>query len=151
MKNLKYNEAFFNSKWLSKFINQCLQKGKKFKIEKIIYYNFFFFKKKLNFSSLFLFFEILEKIKPTIGLKIYIVSKKKTKAIPFFLHLGLQYKKALYWLSVSIVMRKETTILYKIHNEFYDIVIKEVGDSLKKKKNYYKYTILFKTVKRFKW
>jgi hypothetical protein len=48
-------------------------------------------------------------------------------------------------------MRKETTILYKIHNEFYDIVIKELGDSLKKKKNYYKYTILFKTVKRFKW
>ena len=43
MKNIKYNEGFFNSKWLSKFINKYSQKGKKLNIEKIIYYNFFFF------------------------------------------------------------------------------------------------------------
>ena len=113
---------------------------------------FFFFKKKFNFSCLFLFFEILEKIKPTIGLKIYSLSNnKKTRAIPFFLNLSLQYKKALYWLFLSIKMRKENTILCKIHNEFYDIIIRNIGNSYNKKKNYYKHTILFKTIKRFKW
>ncbi len=154
MKNLNYTEGIFFSKWLSKFINQNLKLGKTFKIEKMIYYNFFLLKKNFNFSCLFFLFEVLEKIKPSIGLKIFIsdlVSKKKPKAIPFLLHTGLQYKKALYWLWLSIKTRKENTLLLRVYNEFYDILINESSDSLKKKKEYYKHTISFKTVKRFKW
>jgi ribosomal protein S7 len=45
-------------------------KGKKNIIEKILYYSFFLMKKKLRFYPLFIFFEVLEKIKISIGLKI---------------------------------------------------------------------------------
>ena len=68
---MKYNEGLYNSKWLSKFINKFCIQGKKLQIEKIIYYSFFLTKKKLNYYPIFIFFEVLEKIKPSIGLKIF--------------------------------------------------------------------------------
>jgi hypothetical protein len=58
-------------------------------------------KNKLNCSPIFFLFEALEKIKPIIGLKLYKKKQKKKKmmkitAIPFFLTLALQYKKAIF-------------------------------------------------------
>ena len=150
MKILIYNEGVFFSKWVSKFINKCLQIAKKIKIEKIIYANFFFIKKNLNFAPLFLFFEILEQIKPIVGLKVYTLGVGKTKAIPIFLNIGLQYKKALFWLVSSIIVRKEIKIINKVYGEFYDTLIKKTSETLLKKKKHYKYTIIFKSVKRFK-
>jgi ribosomal protein S7 len=45
-------------------------KGKKDFIEKLIYSSLFSIKKKLKFYPLFIFFEVLEKIKISIGLKL---------------------------------------------------------------------------------
>jgi ribosomal protein S7 len=95
MNKLAYIEGIFFSKWFSKFINNCFRLKNKITVEKILYQTFFFLKKKLNFSCLFFFFETLEKVKPVIGLKVFTVGKNKTKAIPTFLHVGLQYKKAI--------------------------------------------------------
>jgi hypothetical protein len=58
-------------------------------------------KSKLNCCPIFFLFEALEKIKPIVGLKIYKKKHKKKKmikttAIPFFLTISLQYKKAIF-------------------------------------------------------
>jgi ribosomal protein S7 len=95
MNKLTYTEGIFFSKWFSKFINNCFRLRNKIIAEKILYQIFFLVKKKLNFSCLFFFFETLEKVKPVVGLKVFTVGKNKTKAIPIFLHVGLQYKKAM--------------------------------------------------------
>lgn len=153
---MKYNEGLYNSRWLSKFINKFCMKGKKLQIEKIIYYSFFLIKKKLKYYPIFIFFEVLEKIKPSIGLKIYKFKwgnskKKKINAFPYILTTSLQYKKSLFWLIQSIKIRQENNLSLKIYNEFYDVLFNNSGNSLKKKKDYYKYVILFKTIKKFKW
>lgn len=72
-------------------------------------------------------------------------------AIPFFLTLPLQYKKAIFWLSKATQLRFEKKLIYKFANELYSINILNSGDSLKKKMESYKYAVMFKTTKRFKW
>ena len=156
MKFLKYNDGYYSSKWLSKFINKMSIKGKKDFIEKLIYLSLFSIKKKLKFYPLFIFFEVLEKIKISIGLKLNKNKWKNSKniavkAFPFLLNTTSQYKKSILWLIQSIKLRSELNLSLKIYYEFYDILFNFGGNTLKKKKNYYKHIILFKTVKKFKW
>lgn len=152
MKNALYIEGTFRSKWFSKLINHWFFSGLNYKAEKIFYLSFYLLKNKLKCCPIFFLFEALEKIKPIIGLKFYKKKKKiKITAIPFFLTLALQYKKAIFWLSKAIQLRFEKKLISKISNELYAINILNRGESLKKKKECYKYAIMFKTVKRFKW
>lgn len=128
--------------------------GKKYLVEKIIYLYMYFIKKKLSGSGIFFFFESLEKVKPTIGLKFYVLKKKKVQrmtAIPYIATVVLQYKKAIFWLMNAIQIRKEKKWCFKVFQEFYDILLNKSGASLLKKKEFYKYVILFKTTKKFKW
>jgi ribosomal protein S7 len=98
MNTIKYVEGIFFSKLLSRLVNKLCFKGKKFYIERVLYYTFFLLKKKLKYYALFIFFEVLEKIKPSVGLKIYKYKRgKKTKinAFPYLLNNSLQYKKSI--------------------------------------------------------
>lgn len=151
-----YIEGTFRSKWFSKLINHWFFSGLHYKAEKLFYLSFYLLKSKLNCCPVFFLFEALEKIKPIVGLKIYKKKYKKKKmikitAIPFFLTISLQYKKAIFWLSKSIQLRFEKKLTAKILNELYTINILNGGESLKKKKECYKYAVMFKTAKRFKW
>lgn len=156
MANNVYIEGTFSSKWFSKLINHWFFSGLNYKAEKLFYLSFYFLKNKLNCCPIFFFFEALEKIKPTIGLKLYKKKHKKKKivkitAIPFYLTLSLQYKKAIFWLSKAIQLRFEKKLISKIANELYAINVLNTGESLKKKKECYKYAVMFKTAKRYKW
>lgn len=156
MINKFYIEGTFRSKWFSKLINHWFFSGLNYRAEKIFYLSFYLLKNKLNCSPIFFLFEALEKIKPIIGLKLYKKKQKKKKmmkitAIPFFLTLALQYKKAIFWLSKAIQLRFEKKLTSKISNELYAVNVLNVGESLKKKQECYKYAVMFKTAKRFKW
>ena len=98
----------------------------------------------------------MEKIKPYIGLKINKykfgnIKKKKIKAFPYILNTTSQYKKSVYWLCKSIKLKKEVNLPLKLYFELYEIIFTNTSISLKKKKNYYKYIIMFTTIKNFKW
>jgi ribosomal protein S7 len=129
--------------------------GCTYKTEKLFYVSFLLLKNKLNCCPIFFFFEVLEKIKPLIGLKFYKKKHKKkiTKvtAIPFFLTLSAQYRKAVFWLSKSIQVRHEKKLILKIVNELHGINFLNLGESLKKKTEYYRLGIALKATKRFKW
>ncbi len=147
-------DGVFWSKWLLKFINKFIFTGKKYLVEKIIYLSFFYIKKNLNSSAIFFFFEVLERIKPIVGLKFYTLKKRKLKritAVPYIVSISLQYKKAIFWLVNAIKLRKEKEWFLKIFQEFYDILLNKTGHSFLKKKEFYRYVILFKTAKKFKW
>jgi ribosomal protein S7 len=149
-----YTEGVFQSKWLSKFINKLTLFGKTGKIERLVYLTFFFIKKELSICPMFFFFEVLEKVRPVIGLKIYKKKGRKvtTKtAMPIKLNTTAQYKKAIFWLRLSISVKEEKQLVSKIFQEFYDTLILDAGNSLKKKKTYYKYAVLFKATRKFKW
>lgn len=154
MKIRIYQEGIFTSKWLSKFINCWFFEGEKFKIEKLIYFSFFCLKKYFESNALFFFFESLERLKPWIGLKLNKLVKSKKKKIqsyPVILSKKAQYKKAIYWLVKSIQLRKEVSFSIKLINEITSIVFDELTNSLKKKKEYYNYAIMFKSIRKFKW
>ena len=153
MSNYIYQEAYFKSKWFSIFINKWFFNGKKFKIESIVYYSFFFLKKKFNINSFFLFFEILEYLKPNIGIKrISTKSKWKNSTIyPCYLNFTSQYKKSIFWLIQGIQLRKENVFYLKIFEEFVDIIFKKVTIGVKCRMEYYNYAVLFKASRKFKW
>jgi ribosomal protein S7 len=153
MKKWAYQEGIFNCKWLSRFMNCWFFKGEKSKIEKLIYNSFFFLKKKFNANGLLLLFEVLEQLKPWIGLKLQRNKQKKSQieACPIILTSNIQYKKAIYWLIRSVQLRKEANFSNKMTNEITAIIFGEITNSLKKKKEYYNYAVLFKSVSRFKW
>lgn len=154
MKTFIYQESVFKSKWLSKFINYLVGKGKKFKIEKLIYFVFFYLKYFFTVYSFFFFFESLELLKPWVGLKLnYIVKAKKQtiQAYPIILSRNVQYKKSIYWLIKSIQLRKELGFVKKMASEAKNIIFKEVTQSIKKKREYYNNAILFKSAKKFQW
>jgi ribosomal protein S7 len=48
-------------------------------------------------------------------------------------------------------MRKEKKWSLKLFQEFYDIIFNQTGKAFLKKKETYKYAVLFKTAKKFKW
>jgi len=68
-------DSVYDSIWISKFINQWSFTGKKFQVEKTIYQCFFIIKKLLSQNPFYLFSEIIEKVRPMVGLRLY--KKKK--------------------------------------------------------------------------
>jgi ribosomal protein S7 len=61
-----------------------------------------------------------------------------------------QYKKSICWLVKAIKLRQEFFLIDKINKEFYDININNKGESLKKKRDYYKYAVMFKSLSKYK-
>ena len=155
LKTYNLIEGVFCSKWLTKFLNVICTYITKSKIEKLLYMSFFLIKNKLNYCSIFFFFEALEILKPIVGLKFIkknYNNKKVSKiiAIPFVLLFSFQYKKALSWLLKAIKLRNESIFEYRLAHELYAINIIGGSAAIKKKIEYYKYSVLFKTAKRFK-
>ena len=148
-----YQEGIFRSKWLSKFVNCLDTTGKTFKTEKIVYYAFFFFKKYFDIYSFFFFLETLEILRPFIGLKLIKLnnSKSNIQVCPITLSITKQYKKAIYWLIKAIQLRKEVCLVSRIYIEIKSVVFKELTACVQKKKEYYNYAIMFKSMKKFKW
>lgn len=110
-------------------------------------------KKKFNINSFFLFFEILEYLKPNIGIKqITARSKWKSSSIyPCYLSFTSQYKKSIFWLTQGIKLRKGKSLYLKIFEEFVDIIFKKLTVGVKRRMEYYNYAVLFKASRKFKW
>jgi ribosomal protein S7 len=154
MKNYIYKEGIFKSKWLSKFINSLFFTGKRWKSENFAYDSFFALKFFFVINILFLFLEVLERLKPWVGLRLQHImynKKQKIQAYPITLNKGTQYTKAINWLIRSIQLRQETNFCTRISNEIKSIIFNELTNSIIKKKEYYKYAIMFKSKKNFKW
>lgn len=151
MKKIIYQEGVFNCKWFSKFISCWFFKGEKFKIEKLSYDSIFFLKFFLSTNGLLLFFEALENLRPWIGLKLHWSVKQINQAHPVILMPNIQYRKAIYWLVKSIQLRKETHFSMRMSYEIKNVIFGEMTNSLRKKKEYYNYAVLFKSVRKFKW
>ena len=148
------SDGVFWSKGLLYCINIFISDGRIFLAENFLYSSFFFIKKTLNSSGIFFFLDVLEKIKHIVGLKLYILKKKKiqrTIAMPYLTSNLLQYKKATLWFVNSVKLRKEKKCFLKIVNELYDVLLNKTGNSFLTKKGFYASIILCKKVKKFKW
>lgn len=148
-------DNIYMSKLFVKFINCFIFTNIKFKMEKLMYLTFFFWKKQLNKVPLFYFFEALLKLRPLIGFYIYIVKTKQAKRVkikPHFMSFESRWKKAIYWLSRSIKMEREKyNFINNITTELLTTINTEKSISLLQKVKYYKTILSFKTTKNFTW
>jgi ribosomal protein S7 len=149
------NENVYISKLLLKFINTFIFKNLKIKIEKLIYFSFFYWKKELNTIPIYYFFETIFQVRPLIGFYIYIIKKKKKKKIkikPYFMNFLSRWQKAIYWLtrSIKIELGKQK-FYFSIINEFYRVIFLGKSNTLQQKIKFYKTILLFKTSKNYKW
>lgn len=155
MKFIIKHENIYMSKLLLKFINAFLFTNLKIKIEKLVYYSFFYWKKQSNNLALFYLFEALFKIRPLIGFYIYIIKTKQTKKIkirPYFMPFEARWQKAIYWFSRSIKMENQKqSFLLTVSDELYNVTQLDKSSSLSQKIKYYKTILSFKTSKNYTW
>jgi len=149
-------EPIYLSKLFLHFINNFIFINLRLKMEKIIYFSFFQWKKQLSVIPIFYFFETLLKIRPIIGFYLYIIKKKrkkkKIKIKPYYMTFKRRWQKAIYWLTRTLKMEREKQQLsFGIINELYSIVFFGKSLALKQKKRHYNTILLFKSSKNYKW
>lgn len=97
-KNLYYLDSIYNSSLIYQIINIITNKGSKNLAEKTIYDAFFFLSLKCRECPYLIFFEITERIRPTLYIqfrKQWVKRKKKIIIIPVTLNYFQQYKQSL--------------------------------------------------------
>jgi len=148
-------EHIYMSKLLLKFINTLIFSNFKIKMQKLLYYSFFFWKRQLNTIPMYYFFETILKLRPVMGFYVFIITKKKKKKIkikPHFMNFWARWQKAIYWLTRSIQMEKGTiTFFFNLINHLYNIIFFEKSNALRQKIKYYRTILLFKTTKNYLW
>jgi len=142
------SDAIFNSFWLEKFISNFFNKGKKVKIEKMIYSCFYKNRLMYNISIVCLFFEIIEALKILITL--IIINQGNKLVFPKPLKFLNQYKKAITNLNQIIQQSNEQTINLKIISEFLFFFQKHSKLYLQKE-NTEKLSYQNHSLKRYRW
>ena len=155
LKNLVYFDAIYNSFLLSYFLSILNLKGKKSICEKNIYKSFSILKLKTRENHYIFFFETLEKSKPMVFTKFkkkLTRKKQKIMIIPVYLKPMDQYKKAIKWLELSLLIQPEKNQYYtKLYNELYNFNIHKQSFILQKKQENYKFVIENKFNKHYRW
>lgn len=135
--------------YFSKFINDLQYHGKKKKIESSLYKSFYDLK-VITKKPMFLFFEVIELIKPVIYLKI-IKKAKIYYQIPRIISISWQKKIALKWLIKEIRDTKQGSLSLRVNNELIRAGVLNKSNLLKKKERLYATAIYNRSFLHFKW
>lgn len=149
-----YFESIYQSILLSYYLNILNKNGNKF-FEKIIYKSFYLLKIKTRENPYLIFFESIEKNKPILSLVFKTKAKKKNKKImiiPIYINLINQYKKIIRWLELSIIVQIiQNKYFIKLFYELITLYFNFQSFILKKKNENYKFIILNKFNKHYRW
>ena len=119
-------DFIFESCLFLKFINKLVFSGKKVQIEKYVYDVCKIIKLQLSISFIFLFFEILESLRPLIEVKTTNLFKrnKNERKSPILLREERQYKLALNWFIFSINVNTNKKIKDCFYTESLSVIDK---------------------------
>jgi ribosomal protein S7 len=137
---------------LSCFSNYFVKKGKR--KEKVYYFLNFLKSKKLKsngffFKQYFLFFFIVNKIRPLVELKrVRKGSKNYTFPVPFKKYKS--FRVGLKWVCLSIKKRQEYRLCDKIKNEF-NLILNREGSVFKTYKNFKKEVVDNIKYSHYRW
>jgi ribosomal protein S7 len=147
LKYLSYFEVVYGDYYLlSYFLSLLNKKGKKLLIEKNVYKSLSLLGIKLRENPYLIFFESIEKIKPILSIKF----KKKTTRknfffviIPKYLKLIEQYKTAIRWLNLALIMHTSRNDYFlKLFYELFTFNL--YNESFMLQKNNENYTLILK-------
>lgn len=154
-KNLVYLDSIYSSSLIYQIINIITNKGSKNIAEKTIYDAFFFLSLKYRECPYLVFFEIIERIRPTLYIqfrKKWVKRKKKIIIIPVTLNYFQQYKQSLKWIKLIYLLRiNRESLTFKFFNECLYFLINNESLLLDKKFEFYECAIKNKLNRHYRW
>ncbi|MBR4077078.1 MAG: 30S ribosomal protein S7 [Oscillospiraceae bacterium] len=124
-------DPMYNSKLVTKLINNIMYDGKKGVAQKIVYDAFAIVEAKLEKPALVAFQEALENIMPVLECKARRVGGS-TYQVPMEVRAERRQTLGLRWITVYSRQRSERTMAERLANEILD-AINSVGGAVKKK------------------
>lgn len=139
----------YNSKIVTKLINQVMLDGKKATAEGIVYGSFDIIKEKLNVEPDKYFLEALENLKPLLETKARRVGGSNYQ-VPIEVTPARQQTLAIRWLVTYARKRNEKSMELKLANEIMD-AYNSTGGAYKKKDDTHKIAESNKAFAHYRW
>jgi small subunit ribosomal protein S7 len=142
-------DPVYNSKIVTKLVNQIMTRGKKGTAQKILYDAFKVIEKETNRSPLDVYNEALENIKPALEVKSRRVGASNYQ-VPVEVREERSASLALRWLVNYAKLRNGKSMSEKLANEIMDAA-KGVGGAAKKREDTHKMAEANKAFAHYRW
>ncbi|AHK22158.1 30S ribosomal protein S7 [Candidatus Hepatoplasma crinochetorum] len=142
-------DPIYNSKNITKLVNNIMLDGKKAKAEKILYNAFKIIEKETNKKAMDIFNKALDNIMPTLELKVRRIGGANYQ-IPVPVNERRRKILALRWLTNYARLRNEKTMEERLAHEII-AASKNEGATIKKKQDTHKMAEANKAFAHFRW
>ena len=142
-------DAIYNSKIVTKLINQIMQDGKKGTAQKIVYDAFDIIKEKTNEDPMVIFNKAMENIKPALEVKSRRVGGANYQ-VPVEVKSDRAIALAFRWLTQYARLRNGHSMAENLANEIID-ASNGIGASVKKKEDTHKMAEANKAFAHYRW
>ncbi len=142
-------DAIYNSKIVTKLINQIMNDGKKGTAQKIVYDAFDIIKEKTNEDPMIIFNKAMENIKPALEVKSRRVGGANYQ-VPVEVKSDRAIALAFRWLAQYARLRNGHSMAENLANEIID-ASNGIGASVKKKEDTHKMAEANKAFAHYRW
>ncbi len=142
-------DPIYNSKMVTKLINQIMSDGQKGTAQKILYEAFKIVEKQTNKNPLDIYREAMENIKPALEVKSRRVGGSNYQ-VPIEVRETRAQSLALRWLVNYAKLRNGKNMSEKLANEIMDAA-KGIGGSVKKREDTHKMAEANKAFAHYRW
>lgn len=142
-------DPIFNSKIVTKLVNQVMLDGKKGIAQKIVYEAFETAEKKLSVKAIDIFEKALDNIRPVLEVKARRVGGS-TYQVPMEIKEDRRQTLAIRWIVDFARKRSERTMIERLSGELID-AYNETGGSVKKKEEMHRMAEANKAFAHFRW
>ena len=142
-------DPLYNSKLVTRLINNIMYDGKKGVAQKIVYDAFDIIREKTGKDPLEVFEEAMENVMPVLEVKARRVGGA-TYQVPMDVRAERRQTLGLRWITIYSRQRSERTMKERLANEIMDAV-NSTGSSFKKKEDTHKMAEANKAFAHFRW
>jgi ribosomal protein S7 len=142
-------DPIFNSKTVTKLVNQIMLDGKKGIAQKIVYEAFETAEKKLSVKAIDIFEKALDNVRPVLEVKARRVGGS-TYQVPMEIKEDRRQTLAIRWIVDFARKRSERTMMERLSGELID-AYNETGGSVKKKEEMHRMAEANKAFAHFRW
>ena len=142
-------DPMYNSKVVTKLINQIMLDGKKGTAQTIVYDAFKIMGEKLNMDPMEIFKQAMENVMPVVEVKARRVGGANYQ-VPIEVRADRRQTLGIRWIVMFARKRGEKTIMEKLANELMDAA-NNMGGSVKKKEDTHKMAEANKAFAHYRW
>ena len=142
-------DPVYNSKVITKLVNQVMLDGKKGTAQKIVYGAFDIVKEKMNLEPIDVFTQALENIKPVLEVKARRVGGS-TYQVPIEIRPDRRQTLAIRWMVAFARKRSEKTMAERMAGEIMD-AYNNAGSAIRRKEEMHKMAEANRAFAHYRW